>query len=112
MDFEDHFTSYQYHNLYWMNFESFVEQCCPSPEGHQSYKTTTGDNSEATHNNCDRTETASEQSDEELPQNIIEGNLNDEDVYIEQLQNDEIRIDSNNFGNIIPKATQVMDYLY
>jgi len=25
MDFEDHFTSHEYHHLYWTNFESFIE---------------------------------------------------------------------------------------
>ncbi|KAJ8582754.1 hypothetical protein M405DRAFT_692838, partial [Rhizopogon salebrosus TDB-379] len=32
MDFEDHFTSHQYRNIYWTNFKSFIEQCSPSPE--------------------------------------------------------------------------------
>jgi hypothetical protein len=32
MDFEDHFTSHEYRNLYWMNFEKFIDNEDPSPE--------------------------------------------------------------------------------
>ncbi|KAF8167654.1 hypothetical protein B0H34DRAFT_639684, partial [Crassisporium funariophilum] len=32
MDYEDHFTSHQFRNLYWTSFESFINKEDPSPE--------------------------------------------------------------------------------
>ncbi|KAJ7127326.1 hypothetical protein C8R43DRAFT_864944, partial [Mycena crocata] len=32
MDFEDHFTSHSYRNLYWTAFEAFINKELPSPE--------------------------------------------------------------------------------
>ncbi|KAJ7748830.1 hypothetical protein DFH07DRAFT_694802, partial [Mycena maculata] len=32
MDFEDHFTSHKFNNLYWTGFESFINEEDPSPE--------------------------------------------------------------------------------
>ncbi|KAJ7776559.1 hypothetical protein DFH07DRAFT_691564, partial [Mycena maculata] len=32
MDFEDHFTSHSYRNLYWTAFEGFINRQLPSPE--------------------------------------------------------------------------------
>jgi hypothetical protein len=65
-----------------------------------------------THNNVNETEVALDEQENELDHRPVEGTLDDEGVYIEQLQNGEVRISSNNFGNVIPKATQVMDYLH
>ena len=36
MDYEDHFTSHQYRNLYWTTFEKHVNQEQPSPECYPS----------------------------------------------------------------------------
>ncbi|KAG1851020.1 hypothetical protein C8R48DRAFT_750064 [Suillus tomentosus] len=96
MDFEDHFTSHEYRGLYWTNFESFVEECNPSPD----------------HSHSGDTEGALDEPNEEFEHRPVEGTLDDDGVYVEQLQNDEIRIGSDNFGNLVPKATQVMDYLH
>jgi hypothetical protein len=112
LDFEDHFTSHEYRKLYWTNFESFVEQCNPSPECNRSSSEIdtmkTNDNPENDRN--DILETADEDLD--LPEKPVETVLDDQEIYVEQLQNDEIRIDSDNFGNLVPKAAQVMDYLH
>ncbi|KAG1778629.1 hypothetical protein EV702DRAFT_1044490 [Suillus placidus] len=45
-------------------------------------------------------------------QQSMEEVLDDQENYVEQLQNDEIKINSDNFGNLIPKAGQVMNYLH
>ncbi|KAG1847645.1 hypothetical protein DFJ58DRAFT_717148 [Suillus subalutaceus] len=92
MDFEDHFTSPEYRGLYWTNFESFVEK--------------------TTHNYDDDTKGNLDGHDEELEDRPVEGTLDDDGVYVEQLQNDEIRISSDKFGNHVPKAVQLMDYLH
>ncbi|KAJ7712896.1 hypothetical protein B0H14DRAFT_2645062 [Mycena olivaceomarginata] len=39
MDFEDHFTSHSYRNLYWTAFESFINKELPSPECYPAKKT-------------------------------------------------------------------------
>ncbi|KAG1799396.1 uncharacterized protein HD556DRAFT_1430667 [Suillus plorans] len=93
MDFEDHFTSHEYQGLYWTNFESFVEKCSPNHTDHETEKMLDG-------------------SDDELNQGYVERTLDDDGVYVEQLENDEIRIGSDSFGNLVPKAAQVMDYLH
>jgi hypothetical protein len=50
--------------------------------------------------------------DLDLQQKLVKGSLDNNEIYVEQLQNNEIRIDSDNFGNLRSKAAQVMDYLY
>ena len=32
MDYEDHFTSHSFNNLYWTSFETFIDKQDPSPE--------------------------------------------------------------------------------
>ncbi|KAG1727352.1 uncharacterized protein EDB91DRAFT_1253907 [Suillus paluster] len=112
MDFEDHFTSHEYCRLYWTNFESFVEQCSPSPECNRPSSEIDGVKITDNHENDrdDILDAADEESD--LQQKHVQAVLDDEEIYVEQLQNDEIRIDSDNFGNLVPKAAQVMDYLH
>ncbi|KAG0694564.1 hypothetical protein DFH29DRAFT_1006217 [Suillus ampliporus] len=109
MDFEDHFPSHEYRNLYWTNFETFVEECNPSPECNQPL-----DTMKATDNDENNTEKTMDSADEDsdLQQKNVEGSLDNDEFYVEQLQNDEIWINSDNFGNLIPKAAQVMDYLH
>ncbi|KAG1747191.1 uncharacterized protein EDB91DRAFT_1245635 [Suillus paluster] len=109
MDFEDHFTSHEYRNLYWTNFENFVEECNLSPECNQP-----SDTMKVTDNNENDTEKTMDSADKDsdLQQKNVEGSLDDDEIYVEQLQNDKIRIDSDNFGNLVPKAAQVMDYLH
>src|SRR6267154_4641738 len=112
MDFKDHFMSHEYCGLYWTNFESFIKKCSPSPDcnrssmAHDTMSTTTHN-----HGN-DTTEGIHDELDEELEHRPIEKILDDDGVYVEQLQNDEIRISSDNFGNLVPKGAQVMDYLH
>ncbi|KAG2361134.1 hypothetical protein BDR07DRAFT_1486224 [Suillus spraguei] len=65
-----------------------------------------------THDHHDDTKENLDKHDEELEDRPVEGTLDDDEVYVEQLQNDEIRIGSDNFGTIVPKAAQVMDYLH
>jgi hypothetical protein len=65
-----------------------------------------------THNNVNETEGTLDEQENELDHRPVKGTLNDEGVYIEQLQNNEIRIGSDKFRNVIPKVTQVMDYLH
>ncbi|KAG1901511.1 uncharacterized protein F5891DRAFT_979346 [Suillus fuscotomentosus] len=112
MDFEDHFTSHEYRGLYWTNFESFVEECNPSPECNQSSIIDDDTVPKISHSLSGDTEGALDEPNEEFEHRPVEGTLDDDGVYVEQLQNDKIRIGSDNFGNLMPKATQVMDYLH
>ncbi|KAG1779165.1 hypothetical protein EV702DRAFT_1195672 [Suillus placidus] len=112
MDFEDHFTSHEYRRLYLTNFESFVEQCSPSPECNRPSSVI--DTVKAAENHENDTDNILDAADEDLDlqQKPVERALDNDEIYVEQLQNDEIRIDSDNFGNLIPKVAQVMDYLH
>jgi hypothetical protein len=111
MDFEDHFTSHEYRHLYWTNFESYIEKCDPSPECSRS--SMADDTMTRTiHDQGDDMEGILDEQDEELELKPVEGTLDDDGVYVKQLQNDEIRISSDNLGNLVPKAAQLMDYLH
>ena len=113
MDFKDHFTSHQYRNIYWTNFESFVEQCNPSPECYMSSLSETATENEETHNfESDSDSDDSETTEDVDVEDTCHNNINEQSLHIEQVQNDEIKIGTDQFGNLVPKAAQVMDYLH
>src|SRR5271163_1712438 len=49
MDFEDHFTSHEYKNLYWTSFEKFINDEQPSPECYPNSSLTSELNSTSEH---------------------------------------------------------------
>ncbi|KAJ6630025.1 hypothetical protein B0H10DRAFT_2361763 [Mycena sp. CBHHK59/15] len=84
MDFEDHFTSHKYNNLYWTGFEKFINDEDPSPECYQKYVDMPIPDS----------------ADTMLP----DANLN------EDLNEDEITLVFGPTGRVQPSANQISDY--
>lgn len=88
MDFEDHFTSHEYCNVFWKSFEIYVEQVLP-------LKSTRDTDSRENEMNSD-------------PIAGLEGKTEDEGEIDVQ---DEVGIDMNLSGEIVPKNGQVLDYM-
>ncbi|KAJ3911579.1 hypothetical protein F5877DRAFT_93759 [Lentinula edodes] len=99
LDFEDHFTSHKYKNLYWVQIENLVENELPSPECQPARKafenvlaTFTGDPIDTT--NEHESNDALAEDDHEVE--------DDEEVGIA------VGVD----GSLVAKASQVDDYRY
>ncbi|KAJ7194625.1 hypothetical protein C8J57DRAFT_1650480, partial [Mycena rebaudengoi] len=88
MDFEDHFTSHSYRNLYWTAFEAFINKELPSPECYPARKPKT-------------------ESDE--PDGITrdDNGKNDSDTDDDD---QEISVSVNGQGKLVPAGSQLADY--
>ncbi|KAJ7513269.1 hypothetical protein B0H11DRAFT_1649376, partial [Mycena galericulata] len=86
LDFEDHFTSHSYRNLYWTSFENFINREDPSPECYVSKRSVSSTPSEENNSNSDQgiDETAD--------------------------ATDEIRVSFDGTGNLVPMGSQLADY--
>jgi len=84
MEFEDHFTSHEYKNIYWTGFDAYVAGCLSLNQGDEN-------------TNISHEETTMKESDTE----------NSEIAQRE----DEIGITSNHAGEIVPKSGQILDYI-
>ncbi|EPQ49887.1 hypothetical protein GLOTRDRAFT_11004, partial [Gloeophyllum trabeum ATCC 11539] len=101
MGFQDHFTSHEYENLYWTSFEAFVNKQDPSPECYQAESDTMqGSNNTSS---LAREHTSAEEIDYD--------SMDDFSNTVEPTEQDEVTISVNRNGEIIPKATQVQDYV-
>ena len=88
MDFEDHFTSHEYRNVFWKSFETYVEQVLP----------------------LKLTRDTDSREDEMNPDSAAESEGEEEDECEIGVE-DEIGIDTNLSGEIVPKNGQVLDYM-
>ena len=113
MDYEDHFTSHEYRNLYWTSFEAFINKQDPSPECYQQ-QGMTHINDET---NLDNDNVDSENFDQNIHMsdvtnfNIDENDESDEsDETILQDFSDEIGVSAPSANELVAKSSQVMDY--
>ncbi|KAJ7200389.1 hypothetical protein GGX14DRAFT_372312 [Mycena pura] len=83
MDFEDHFTSHTYRNLYWTAFENFINKELKSPECYPS-----------------KNDDSSFLNDLAEPQNAVD--VGDDDR--------EIRVGFDGTGNLVSMGSQLADY--
>ena len=87
MDFEDHFTSHEYWNVFWRSFEIYVDRTLPL--------------------RCaDATA-----SDDQMDTDSSNGLEDEEDETCEINLPDEVGIATNLSGEIVPKNGQVLDYI-
>ncbi|KAJ7182359.1 hypothetical protein C8R43DRAFT_1116004 [Mycena crocata] len=107
MDFEDHFTSHSFTNLYWGSFEGFINKEDPSPECYpakvepQVPEVSPLEQEDPTEELADRgDEGGGDSSYQELHEEI-------ENATAEM---DTITLQTNGAGNILPSANQVCDY--
>ncbi|KAJ7157743.1 hypothetical protein C8R46DRAFT_818648, partial [Mycena filopes] len=91
MDFEDHFTSHEYVNLFWTSFEGFINGEDPSPE-------------------CYKKATSSDLfpiEEEEHSDSVVE---NPDEHKVAADENDLIHVTFDSSGKIKPTANQACDY--
>jgi hypothetical protein len=101
MDYEDHFTSHEYRNLYWTSLEGFINSEDPSPECY-AYK----------HSDAERQDETSDELSEETANDGSNVNAGNEPVLDcdTNLDNDEVTISMKPTGQFIATANQVVDY--
>ena len=87
MDFEDHFTSHEYQNVFWRSFEIYVNHALPL----QSENTTN--------------------SDVEMDPNFDHESENEENEECNTDIQDEVGVAANLSGEIVPKNGQILDYI-
>ena len=113
MDYEDHFTSHEYRNLFWTSFEAFINRESASPECYQHGLSVT---SESTTQLELESNLPLEANDSDL--DITINNTNSE-LFSESIvddsgddlgSDDEINIATHPSGKLIAKANQVSDY--
>ncbi|KAJ7130754.1 hypothetical protein C8R43DRAFT_836024, partial [Mycena crocata] len=97
MDFEDHFTSHTYTNLYWSSFEGFINKEDPSPECYP----VKADIVSATDT------VVSAEDDEQIS---AEHKDLEEEIENATAEMDNIALKTNAAGKIVPTANQVCDY--
>ena len=106
MDYEDHFTSHKYQNLYWPSFENHINHEQPSPE---CYPTNEEINNLTSTENDPKIESESEIGSDNIVRNAdLEAECSDE---IDKLElNNELSISVNKSGELIARSTQIADY--
>ncbi|KAH7909210.1 hypothetical protein BJ138DRAFT_988267, partial [Hygrophoropsis aurantiaca] len=91
MDYEDHFTSHEYRNFFWANFERYANDNDPSPE-------------------CDRKldESGENGNAKSACENEVDDVLADTNSSI--CENDDVAISTDESGHLIAKCGQIEDY--
>ena len=113
MDFEDHFTSHSYRNLYWTSFENIIRKC---------EATVTNNNPSLTNeqqNECDIENNANLGSDVEEDDNSDEDDNETEDLELinetsgnQDLNDHNVNISTDQNGQLIAQhSDQVIDYV-
>ncbi|KAJ7462925.1 hypothetical protein FB451DRAFT_954590, partial [Mycena latifolia] len=102
MDFEDHFTSHQYNNLYWTSFDGFINSEDPSPECYP--KKSVPSPADVERDILDVTE---EQEDDE---DILAVPDEEDDKGAMVADMDTVTLDPNPAGVFVATANQVCDY--
>ncbi|KAH9853907.1 hypothetical protein C2E23DRAFT_713732, partial [Lenzites betulinus] len=104
MDYEDHFTSHRFANLYWPSFERYVQRTMPlsSPVPDE----VNGDDTSPDSADDLPADADAETSDP----NATDSNVHD--VSADDMDDDEVRVSTNREGEMIQLSTQLSDYLY
>ncbi|KAI0335960.1 hypothetical protein GY45DRAFT_1227236, partial [Cubamyces sp. BRFM 1775] len=92
MDYEDHFTSHRFSNLYWPSFERYIDPTCPLHTLH------------------DISSSPDDHSDTDVAEIGFEASVETADTGAESF--DEVRIGTDATGRIVELGAQLADYLY
>ena len=109
MDYEDHFTSHSFNNLYWTSFESFIDKQDPSPECTCCQRAQDGMTTAAE----PTTDTEVWDRVEEDDQPNLDQTDDDDDGPEEQrddIKDEEVGISMDPLGRVYARAAQVLDY--
>jgi hypothetical protein len=123
MDFEDHFTIHRFNNLYWGNYERFIQSEDPSPECYSSPLSSVPSDEQ---NNEIQDNAPNADIMPDLGNNVLQSPDDDDSNPLQQsqfqgqedeifdddngLSSDEIGIDVNDDGQLVAKSNQVADY--
>jgi len=99
MNYEDHFTSHKYQNLYWTSFENFINLEDPSPECSVQRRCT------VIEGECNTQEDASEDDDINLESSPVNDN-----IILPPCSDEEVSVRIDNSGELLARANQVADY--
>ncbi|RXW17503.1 hypothetical protein EST38_g8344 [Candolleomyces aberdarensis] len=103
MEYGDHYTSHTFRRLFWTSAERYIEECLPSPECNASCSSGPGEALHATGPN-------------ELP--ALDNDMDDAQIlratHAPQPASldDEVVLDIDNEGTVVPRASQLRDYIY
>ncbi|KAJ7739226.1 hypothetical protein DFH07DRAFT_688368, partial [Mycena maculata] len=105
MDFEDHFTSHSYRNLYWTTFETFINRQLPSPECYPSKNARVGTDSSQIINEepNNGNQTVDDTEDEDDPDHDVDEDEQRDDEH-------EVTVSTNGSGELVPMGSQLADY--
>lgn len=122
LQFDDHFVSHKFTNLYWTSFEKFVNDQCPSEEcySHEGHHVLTDDT--ATDDTATNELGLDNQPSDDIDNMLVpedgddEMNQIDEPLDTENLDDladdeDEITFSVEDDGAVRPLASQVLDYI-
>ena len=111
LDYEDHFTSHKYNNLYWTSFEKLIDDEDPSPSCYSRKRVSTDNTDPKNESDSDELDRyhSGEQDENEKEGDIDKENENENDSP-ETDEHDEICISVKQTGEIVAKASQVADY--
>jgi len=107
MEYEDHFTSHEYRNLYWTSFEAFINKQDPSPECYQQQSIAHLDE-ELNLDNNNELENLNQDMNMESDITTLDDDVENENPI--QESSEEIRISAPSPNEIVAKSSQVMDY--
>ena len=111
LDYEDHFTSHKYNNLYWTSFEKLIDDEDPSPSCYSQKQVSTDNTDPENESDSDELDRyhSGKQDENEKEVDIDKENENENDS-LETDEHDEICISVKQTGEIVAKANQVVDY--
>ena len=113
MNFEDHFTSHKYHNLYWISFENFINQEDPSPECSISEKDNHQTDDVPDDNLNDILDDVPDDVLDDIPEDdILQSEFSENIIHnpVTLEDDEEIGVHVDPSGILLAKAHQVADY--
>ena len=112
MDYEDHFTSHSFNNLYWTSFESFIDKQDLSPKCTCHQRAQDGMTTAAKPTTDAKVWDRVEENDQpNLDQTVDDngGPENSEEQH-EDIEDEEVGISMDPSGRVYARAAQVLDY--
>jgi hypothetical protein len=111
MDFEDHFTSHKFNNLYWTGFEKFINDEDPSPECYRKVSKVVG----TSNGHLDQAHQSDEEAD--APEPLLPGTLSEDSELLDPSTElvdvtceDELTLEFGPTGRVKLSANQISDY--
>ena len=105
LDYEDHFTSHKFVNIFWTSFERYVNENDPSPECYSMLSPLVATPDDPMQDSCETT-TQNLDHDAEIEHEVTHSLMKD------TCFDEEITIRTDHDGAIIPRTSAVEDYVH